>query len=273
MAILKSWAPNTDAKDVPYPIVAHRVLASMGGDHRRLVLPEYLCDDYDPQAGWYVLLAHIEGRDFWDRWHYFKADRCGGLKIEPAHVDLVLDLMDDLRRIPTKDLVQKGLKKVTRKSFVAVALRRLREMTDGGLISKDIGSTLERAVTSTGGLDDPARRGVVSNGDFRFPNMLEVSPSRTAIIDWDGAQTSTFETENSVAYHWLLLWNRPDLQDQLVRGARELFGVERETFRSVLFIRGVMQAQVCRKIPKQLALHVDQAMRVLDDRGYASIWN
>lgn len=271
--VLKSWAPRTDEKQLPYPILAHRLLLSMRGGYSRLILPEYICDGHSPSSGWYVLLGHIEGQDFRDRWHYFKADRRGGLKIEPAHVDLVLELMKDLRCLPTEELLSEGLKKITDKIAIRVALRRLREMVKGALISNDDGAMLESAILSLTGFDDPRRPAVVSNGDFRFLNLLELSPSRTAIIDWDGAQASTFETENSIAYNWLLLWKRPDLQNRLICGAKEMFSVDRDVFRSVLLIRSVMQAQVCRKFPDQLALHVAQAVRVLDDRGFASIWN
>lgn len=245
----------------------------MRGSYNRLILPEYLYDGYDPSSGWYVLLGHIEGRDFRDRWHYFKVDRCGGLKIEPSHIDLVLELMKDLGGLPTGELLSDGLKKITQEGAIRMGLKRLREMVEGALISKDDGAVLESAILSLSRFDDPRKTVSISNGDFRFLNLLELSPSRTAIIDWDGAQASTFETENSIAYHWLLLWKRPDLQDRLICGAKEMFAVDRDVFRSVLFLRSVMQAQVCRKFPDQLALHVTQAMRILDNRGFASIWN
>lgn len=274
--VLKSWktpdAPAAGPAKTPYPVVAHRLLASMRGAYRRLVLPEYLYDGHDERIGSYVLLTHIEGRDFRDRWHYFKPDRHGGVKLDPVDIDLLLDLMTDLRGIETGDLLHEGLKSVTLPLAARTALRRLQEIRDKGLLPADVAGRLENALSSMPRFDDRTRSVIVSNGDFRFLNLLELTSGKTAIIDWDGAQASTFEIENGLAYNWLFLWNRPDLQERLLRGAEERFGLDHEVFRYVLLMRAVMQAQVCKEHPQQLLLHAGQAMGVLNDPGFPYSW-
>ncbi|CAN5537516.1 hypothetical protein BH10PSE6_BH10PSE6_26240 [soil metagenome] len=229
----------------------------MQGSYGRLVLPSYKSDGFDEQAGHYVVTNHIQGTESRDRWHQSKPSIAGGRGLCHATVDLIVDLVRDLSEIPAGALVETGLRIATRKTLHALLERRLAPLARDGLLGDsqvDRGRALAMDwVTGSCG----SGRLFVSNTDFRVLNLIEVSADRTGLVDWDEAQASGFEREHCIAYQWLFLWNRPDLQPALVRAARDRLDIDRDTFRVVLLTRAAAQVQIYASMPDLRRMQVN----------------
>jgi len=239
------------------------------GDFKRLVLPEYRYDGYDPGVGWYVLLSYIDGEDFRRRWHYDRPLICGGLALTSFDIELVLDLADDLRSVPVDPLVDAGARLVTPKKAFCQLERRIADLQDADLISQSTSKSILGIVSTWANPVDRcrpfSRSFSMSNADFRFLNFVEVSPQQTALIDWDGLQVSNFETEHCIAYQWLFLWKRPDLQRQLVNTAIQRFSLDRSDILAVILLRAVLQMHTVKARSDRLEIHATQVLTLLNE--------
>jgi hypothetical protein len=270
--IMKFWR-RSDGRRLPNPVKNHRLLPLMDGVYSRLVLPSYRSDGFDEKAGHYVVMGYIRGTEFRGRWHQYKPRIAGGRGLSHATIDLIVDLVRDLAAIPAEDLVDAGLKTVTREALRSLLEQQLvplarDSLLDDPQVDRGRGLAMEWAQS----LSEPGRL-FVSNTDFRILNLIEVSADRTALIDWDAARASGFEREHCIAYQWVFLWNTPELQSALVHAARDRLDIDRETFRVLLLTRAAAQARIYDAKPDLRRLQAQQVVDVLDDSAFARIWS
>jgi hypothetical protein len=217
-------------------------------------------------------MNYLEGTEFHGRWHYQKPAIAGGRGLGSREIALAVELAGDLLRIPVHHLEKLGLRVTTPQMAASVFDRRIQWLLDEKLIDRTQFLKARAAVANwAAGCEDGAPR-VLSNTDFRFRNFIELSNSRTALIDWDDARSSSFELEHCIAYQWLLLWNRPDLQRILIRRARDALPIDRECLRTVLLMNAVTQAHVCRAKADLIQLHVAQASNFLNTSFFPEVW-
>jgi hypothetical protein len=114
----------------------------------------------------------------------------------------------------------------------------------------------------------------LSNRDFYFRNFVERVDGRVALLDWDYARLSTFETEHCIAHLWLLMWNNFSWQRMFLNAARERFSLDPDRWRSVLFIDALHQALFWRTSrPYLMPIELNYALNTLSDERFSKyIW-
>src|SRR5262245_34180115 len=75
--VIKFW--RIDGSTPPYPVSAHvDLLPLLAGRLGRVDVPRVVSHGHDPVAGHYVVMTHLDGRGYADRWHYSRPALAGG---------------------------------------------------------------------------------------------------------------------------------------------------------------------------------------------------
>jgi aminoglycoside phosphotransferase (APT) family kinase protein len=204
-------------------------------------------------------------------WSHEHPATAGGRALDIGSIIALLETLDDLSTVSPLDLIEVGLRVSKPKKAPSSCNEYLSSLLRDGLVTKsEMECALNLVVSwaSTHGFDSPT---TISNGDFRFGNFLNVSEKRTAILDWDDARASSFELERCVGRLWVFLWNRPDLQQFIVRAARALPRFDRDTFRTFLLLSALRQTTRHRDEAMR-SLHTDQVVKVLNDDYFSEVW-
>lgn len=262
----------------PNEFIAHRdVLAKLDVAFRRLVIPSLLDAGHARFLGrgvsaW-VITEWQEGQDFGSRWDERIPHIAGGRAIPLETHDLVLQLIEDLRRIDGAILRASAIKNETQKSLQASFDKQLLWARREGHLD-ECHETKARQILKPFLDTVDIGRIHLSNGDFQFRNFTERTDGKVALLDWDSAKASTFETEHCVAYQWLLMWNNPRWQGRFLNGARVRFALRPERFRAVLLVDALNQAFFWRRCSDLLRIQVNYVSRVLSDAYFEKeLWS
>lgn len=247
------------------------VLPNVRGDFDRLALPEFVDGGRHKRLGHWVISRWLEGRDFKDRWDEHDPQICGGKAIEPAYVDVVLELLEDLRRIDTAPFVQSGLQRRTRSFLSGRIHNQLDRVRARDLVSEhQQRRLLELLEPFLERVDSGALR--LSNHDFNFHNFIELPTGKVAVIDWDVARISTFELEHCATYLWMLMWGHRAWADAFIRRAVTRFDLHPGRVRAALLINTLNQAvQVWLEQPDLRQMALATLSNALDDAWFHSI--
>lgn len=247
------------------------VLPNIHGDFRRLALPEFVDGGRHKRLGHWVIGRWLEGRDFKDRWDEHHPKICGGKAIEPAYVDVVLELMEDLRRIDAAPFVPSGLQRRTRSFLSGRIQNQLDRARAGDLVSEH---QQRRLLELLGPFLDRVDSGPLhlSNHDFNFHNFIELPAGKMAVIDWDVARISTFELEHCATYLWMLMWGHRAWADAFIRRAVARFDLDPGRVRGALLINTLNQAvQVWLERPELRRIALAALADALDDARFRSL--
>lgn len=247
-------------------------LVGIQNEFKRLVIPRCVEDGVVNNGERYMVFEWIEGRDFCNRWSSQNKKTAGGRKIREYTVQVVLELISDLLKIDTSHMVENGSGVISPEIAVqdfsrTLEMSREEELITGELYGRayEIKQLFEDAL-----MHQPL---MLSNGDFQFLNFIEVSPDRTALIDWDGARISCFEKEHCVALQWLLMWNNCKWQQDFLRRSIMELNLNKDIF------RGVLLMLICRLGPKTefgsefQDISSGYVGKVLDDNEFNLIWD
>jgi aminoglycoside phosphotransferase (APT) family kinase protein len=248
----------------------HLDLLPLVADRCALVVPRCLATGVDPVAGPYVVLANIEGTELRTRWSHDRPGTAGGAAISPADVDATVDALVELASIAVDDGPDVGPDATDPRRWRID--RAVDELVIDGLITPDERDEAHRAI---GPLVDPATADgprAVTNGDFRFPNLIVLDDGRMALVDWDGAGASCSATERGVAHIWASLFERPDLRRRLVDRARDVLALDRRRFAGALAVHSARIAKSVAAVPERRRRAVDDLRAATVDARFEQIW-
>lgn len=245
-------------------LVQRDVLPRIGGNFRRLVIPRLVRCGCDRRLGSWILTEWLPGRGFQDRWDELDPQTCGGRAIGLEYVDVVLDVLEELRGTDAEAAARAGLECRNQAFLRPRITAQLDKALARGLLSHE---QQRRAL----GLLEPFLQSVeegplrLSNHDFNFRNLVELPGGRIALVDWDAARVSTYETEHCVTYLGMLMWNHPQWVDALFDRARTRFGLDRRRMRAALLINALNQSMhVWPERPELFPIPLATFLRTLD---------
>lgn len=193
-----------------------RLVKRLNKPYQYLIIPKvHVVEQINSSLG-IVLTEWIEGEPFNNRWSATIDESLGGKLITNEDMNIVLKLINELKKINTQNLrldhlissLEGGLQKI--KIVAKLAL-------DKGLINQH---TLNQLQSYTNGINKTIKGDVVlSNGDFQYRNFIETKTGKVAIIDWDNIHVSKVESERCAAYQYTLMWNNPSWQKQFIQRA------------------------------------------------------
>lgn len=254
-------------------LLVHRdVLPRIRGDFCRLVIPPLIECGCDGRLGSWIITEWVPGRGFSDRWDELDPQTAGGKAIPLDYVDVLLELLDDLRGIDAARFAQTGIERRDR-SFLEP---RIRTQLDRGraralLSGRDERRVMEILQPFLAGVDSGPLR--LSNHDFYFRNFVELPAGRVALVDWDVARISTFETEHCVTYLWMLMWNHAAWASDFLNRARARFGLDRRRVRAALVVNALNQSMYVWVDRPELQPIPAAALRLaLDDASFDALW-
>ena len=257
----------------PNGLIAYRdVLPAVDGDFKRLVLPRFVDGGHQSGIGHWIISRWLEGRNFNDRWDEWKPEVCGGKGIALDYVDVLLDVLEDLRGVEASPFAAGGIERRTR-SFLCSRIRgQLDRALQGSLLTAgQERRALDLLEPFLARVDSGRLR--LSNHDFYFRNFLEMPRGRIGILDWDAARISTYEIEHCVTYLWMLMWNHSAWSAALLEGARSRFALDRHQVRAALLVNLLNQSMhVWPNRPELSRMLLATFLEALDDAGFSAIW-
>lgn len=234
-----------------------------------LVVPQVIDVGTDPTAGPYVVLENLEGDELRTRWSHDRPGSAGGRALGPADIDAAVDALVELASIAVDDLRDLGL------DVSDPRRSRIGRVVDA-LAAENRITSAERDATHrlVAPLLDPApgRPVTISNGDFRFPNLVVLDGSRPALVDWDGGGVSDSATERGVAHLWSMLFERSDLRRRLLDRARADLELDPTRFAAALAVHSIRIAPGVAAFPARLERSLDDLRTALDPARFENIW-
>jgi hypothetical protein len=269
---LKIYPPSS--KTLGGVAVHKTLLSNARGPFWRLVLPETLSCGQIPGMGSYILMDWVEGQSYEGHWSERLPETAGGRSIPFQSAEWVVDLIEDLGRIPCDALDTSELTILGPPQIKHVTSVCLSKAAEADLITaRQAGRIREIFDEFTARCEN--RPLMLSNGDFQFRNFIAVDAARTALIDWDAARLSPFEREHCVAYQWLLMWNNPRWQARFLSEAKARLALDETLFRGALLLNTLKQAMLVWSRPTDADLRLRQmdfCLNVLDDRDFEHVW-
>lgn len=214
---------------------------------KTLKLPEALkvgslVEDY----WWWILTPFYEGEDKEFQWNEAIIEVEGGRKIAIELIDDVVNILDDLRSIPTT-LAKDILKPFDLNQWNSNFIQRGEEFVKNGVIPVEFFEQAKTTFSTPQAITNSQSNLIISNGDFYFRNFKRLPNGKIMLFDWtenSGSWTtpSIEPIEHTIMYVWTLMWKNAEWQKQFLQKAMQRFNLTKENIQQGLMIKAFNQA-------------------------------